>query len=172
MSTEGEEGEIAAFVQSVNRKRLAYLLNLRSHGHEVDDEQIGRLRSEIYGALGAREQVEERLRELQRVLALVDGFESGGAHNIKATLHRVGHIKMVMRPERNHARAHFHIEYKREFEASYAVDTLECLAGSMPKKYEKPILQWAQDYRRDLLLTWKRMNAGEDVRGLVVELDA
>jgi len=73
-----------------------------------------------------------------------------------------------MRAERNHGRPHFHIEYKREYSASYAVDTLERLAGNMPRKYEKPVLQWASQRQQWLVDTWENLNAGEDVREMIL----
>jgi len=58
--------------------------------------------------------------------------------------------------------------YKTEHAASYAIDTLELLAGDMPQKYEKPILQWASRNQKSLLLTWNDLKAGKDVRSLVL----
>ena len=73
-----------------------------------------------------------------------------------------------MHAEHNHQRAHFHIEYKQQFSASYAVDTLERLAGDMPNKYEEPVLELVSKYRGSLNATWERLSAGDDVRELVV----
>jgi hypothetical protein len=77
-----------------------------------------------------------------------------------------------MRAENNHARPHFHIEYKKEYKASYVIDTLECLAGNMPKRYEKPILEWASTRREKLLEIWEGLNAGkssEHIDNLIYE---
>ena len=76
-----------------------------------------------------------------------------------------------MRPEHNHQRPHFHIEYKQQYSASHAVDTLERMAGDMPKKYEQPILEWAAKYQLSLAATWEHLNAGDDVRGMVIVAD-
>lgn len=101
--------------------------------------------------------------ELQNVLALIDGYEEARQRAIKATLFCRGPIKLRMRPEYNHGRAHFHLEYKREHSASYAVDTLECLAGHMPRKYEDVALAWAESRKADLKRAWNDLNAGKDV---------
>lgn len=166
------ESDISSFMLSVNRDRLAYLLNLRLRGHEVSQEQISALRAEIREATGTQSPLVEELKELQDVLALIDGEEMEQPAAIKATLRRAGYIRLVMRPERNHARPHFHIEYKREHAASYDAASLEKLAGSMPSKYERPMLAWAKDHTPSLIETWGLLNAGDDVRELVVVQDA
>ncbi len=45
------------------------------------------------------------------------------------------------------------------------------MAGDMPKKYEAPILEWAAKYRLSLTATWERLNAGDDVREMVIVAD-
>ena len=45
------------------------------------------------------------------------------------------------------------------------------MAGDMPKKYEAPVLEWAAKYRLSLAATWERLNAGDDVRQLVIAAD-
>ena len=60
--------------------------------------------------------------------------------------------------EQNHRRPHFHIKYKGEYSASYSVDTLERLAGEMPKRYEGPILEWASANREFLTANWEQLN--------------
>ena len=79
------------------------------------------------------------------------------------------HTKVRLRRERNHARPHFHIEYKKEHSASYAIDNFEKLAGSMPRKYEQAILTWAKDKKASLLTTWNDLMAGKEVHEFVVE---
>jgi hypothetical protein len=112
------------------------------------------------------------LVDLQQRLACVDFIvrlkEGNEGSRIKISLYRLGDIRLVMRPEHNHQRPHFHIQYKREHAASYAVDTLECLAGSIPKKYEKPILEWASTNQQSLLVAWEKLQSGEDVRVLEI----
>jgi hypothetical protein len=76
-----------------------------------------------------------------------------------------------MRKEGNHARPHFHIEYRDLYRASYAVDNFERLVGEIPLKYEKPILDWAVRHQKSLKLTWKKLQAGEDIRELVLAAD-
>lgn len=111
---------------------------------------------------------------LQSNLAFIDlmySRRSSSSNGIELLLLQRDYIKVRMRPERNHRRPHFHIEYKTEYSATYAVDTLERLAGNMPSRYEQPILQWAQDKKAPLLATWDDLCAGKDVRELVIEIE-
>ena len=89
----------------------------------------------------------------------------------KAVVHKLEYIKMIILPDQNHERPHFHIHYKTEYAASYAIDTLELLAGDMPMKYKKQMLQWASRKQKSLLLTWNDLKAGKDVRKLVLHAD-
>jgi hypothetical protein len=164
--------EVENWVAIINRQRLAYLLYIRLRGYQVDPTQIESLRAEVRTSKRDQGPLEHELDELQDLLAFTDSIEANGGQATKATLYDRGPIKLRMRPERNHARPHFHIEYKREHTASYAADTLERLAGSIPRKYEEPVLAWAKENQAALLETWRRMNAGEDVRELVIARDA
>lgn len=167
---ETEDSGVDAWVASVLRLRLAYLQYLRLRGYDIPDSEIASLREEVRDPDAP--ELEQEVAELRDLLAFVDSVEENGGQTTKATLAKRGRTKLVMRPERNHARAHFHIEYKREHSASYAPDTLEPLAGSMPKKYEAPLLAWASRNQERLQVIWDRMNAGEDVSELIVIQDA
>ncbi len=113
----------------------------------------------------------EELHESLSSIDLVDSLLSQGNEEniIKLTVHKKNYTKLKIQPEKNHCRPHFHIEYKQEYSASYAIDSLEKLAGNMPKKYEKPIIDWAEEKRENLKATWDQLKAGEDVRELVSE---
>jgi hypothetical protein len=110
---------------------------------------------------------EADLADLQLRLALVDLYSrSWAGESIELLLLRRGDVKVRMWQEPNHRRPHFHIEYKQEFSASYAVDTLERLAGSMPSRYENPILEWAASRRHGLEATWRELQCSGDGREL------
>lgn len=113
---------------------------------------------------------ESDVEELERGLDLTDLMDNGGGRRsfIELYLFQQNHTKLRMRTEQNHDRPHFHIEYKQQHAASYAIDTLERLAGCMPAKYEKPVLKWARSRQDKLNATWKALVAGEDVRELVI----
>src|SRR5688572_30924029 len=106
---------------------------------------------------------EDDIEQLQSKLAFAEIFSTSSDSDFipGLTIARKEHTKVRIRPERNHPRAHFHIEYKREHSASYAIDNLERLAGYMPTKYERPILEWAAERRLSLQATWDELAAGK-----------
>ena len=63
-----------------------------------------------------------------------------------------------MYKESAHRRPHFHLEYKMEHEASYALDNFERLAGWMPLKYEETILPFARAHQGQLIERWHSLN--------------
>lgn len=170
MDQEHTEEDIRRFVLEVTRERVAYLKYIKSRGYVVDEEQLARFEEEIGAEGECHSELEEDwigqkcVAELQSQLAFVDLYAETSAENIKALLYRRLHTKVRMRREQNHQRPHFHIEYKQQYSASYAVDTLELMAGDMPKQYEVPILEWAANHRKFLAAKWESLNAGEDVR--------
>lgn len=177
MEQEHSDEAVRRFALEITKQHVTYLRYIRSQGYSVDEKRLEEFEDEI--RLEEERLVEaERdfigsgsVHELQQLLALVDMFTAGGPSNIKALLLRLGHTKVRMWPEHNHSRPHFHIEYKQQYSASYAVDTLERMAGDMPPKYEAPVLEWAAKYRQSLTATWARLNASKDVRELVIVAD-
>jgi hypothetical protein len=60
---------------------------------------------------------------------------------------------------RNHARAHIHIDYGTERHmASYAVDDASILAGKRTK-YHNAIQKWVSANRADLMTVWTEMRS-------------
>ena len=104
------------------------------------------------------------LQQLQQALAFVDlnGENAASApEDLRFLLFRLNHIKVQMCPERGpHKQPHFHIEFKREYRASYAIDTLERIIGYMPKRYEAPVPEWARSCQTQLANCWDRIIAG------------
>jgi Domain of unknown function (DUF4160) len=174
MEQDDSDEDVRRFVLEIKRQWVTYRRFLRSQGNSIDEKQLAESEEEIHleeERLGESEKDfigSGSVHELQQLLAFVDLYTEGSASEIKALLLRLGHTKVRMRPEHNHSRPHFHIEYKQQYSASYAVDTLERMAGNMPKKYEAPVLEWAAKYQHSLAATWERLNAGEDVRELVI----
>jgi len=86
---------------------------------------------------------------------------------------KLEHTKVRLRPDKNHWRPHFHVEYKRgEHTASYAIGDRSRLAGYMPRKYEEPVLDWAARMEHALLATWDALKAGKMVTELILVADA
>ncbi|HAL70662.1 MAG TPA: hypothetical protein DCP71_02700 [Verrucomicrobiales bacterium] len=101
----------------------------------------------------------EGLGRLQNALGLVDLMSSperGGFMTL--VIMRLEHITLKIDGAANHGRPHFHIEFKQQCSASYAIDTLECLAGSLPRKYSKKIIEWAEEHKDLLYQKWQELH--------------
>ncbi len=99
--------------------------------------------------------------DLQLRLSAVDLAQRksvSGQHKMELLVKRKGRVELRMYKESAHHRPHFHIEYKREFEASYAIDDFTRLAGFMPRKYESEILLFARDNQTNLIEQWRSLN--------------
>ena len=55
----------------------------------------------------------------------------------------------------DHLPPHFHAEYG-EFEAVYAIDTLDSLRGELPRRAHILVIEWAQAHRIELRANWQR----------------
>ena len=54
-----------------------------------------------------------------------------------------------------HGRPHFHAHYA-EHKASIAIDTLEVLGGSLPRRALAFVREWAEQHRDELDANWER----------------
>jgi hypothetical protein len=80
-------------------------------------------------------------------------------------------IQIRMDGDKNHGRAHIHINYKRQFHvASYAIDDGSRLAGSLDRQYDRTVKAWIEENRAKLLLVWEKVQSGEKPDGLIAEL--
>ncbi len=57
--------------------------------------------------------------------------------------------------EGHHRRPHFHATYSGR-DASIAIDTLELLAGSLPRRAASLVKEWGQLHREELMDNWYR----------------
>lgn len=170
-----ENPDLDFFEKSINWQSLLYHWHLRFVGHDVENK-IDELEAAVYTDIeqGKNQDIlwQRDIDELQLLFAVVEWESSKDRVFVtKAVIYKLQYIKLIILPDQNHDRPHFHIHYKTEHAASYAIDTLELLAGDMPKKYEKPILQWASRKQKSLLSTWNDLKAGKDVRSLVLHAD-
>ena len=53
----------------------------------------------------------------------------------------------------DHAPPHFHVRYA-ESKATIAIATLHILTGSLPRRAERLVLEWAADHQKELLENW------------------
>jgi len=167
---------IELFKKVITKRSLQNHWRLRALGYDDVESKIQELEAEVYpqirDGLDPATLWQKDIDELQVLLALEDerAHPLYGAA-IKVDLFKMGYTVVKMLPDKNHFRPHFHVQYKQECAASYAVDTLERLAGEMPRQYEKPILEWAARKQKSLKLTWDELKAGKDVRELVLHAD-
>lgn len=71
---------------------------------------------------------------------------------------------------RDHPPPHFHARYGG-FEAKFAIDTLEVLAGSLPRRVVAFVLEWAMMHRPELRENWLRSQRHEPVLLQIAGLD-
>ena len=68
-------------------------------------------------------------------------------------------IRMFAEPDAPHHWAHFHAYYQEEV-AIYAVDPLEIIGGSLPKRQQRLVEAWAELHRHELEADWKLLQQG------------
>lgn len=103
------------------------------------------------------------LKDLQKRFAEVDLLHrAASSSGLEFLVLQLAETKVRIYKEQKHARPHFHIEYKKIYSASYGITPLEKLAGTMPTKYEKPILEWAATHEHVLLGIWNALQEGSD----------
>jgi hypothetical protein len=62
-------------------------------------------------------------------------------------------IRMFVEAGAQHHRAPFHAYYQNHA-AVFAVDTIECLGGSLPKAQQRLVEAWAEIHRAELQHDW------------------
>jgi hypothetical protein len=68
----------------------------------------------------------------------------------------------------DHVPPHFHVRYA-EYEAEVAIQSLEVLNGSLPRRALALVLEWAADRREELRTNWEAAREGKPlsrIRGL------
>lgn len=69
-------------------------------------------------------------------------------------------IRMFVEASGPHHRAHFHAYYQGHA-AVFAVDTVECLGGSLPKAQQRLVEAWAEIHRAELQHDWDLLQSGQ-----------
>ena len=75
------------------------------------------------------------------------------------TISRFFGIRILMFYD-DHPRAHFHARYA-EHEATVAIETLEVLAGGLPRRAMALVLEWGVLHRSELRENWARAQRGQ-----------
>ncbi len=60
---------------------------------------------------------------------------------------------------REHGVPHFHAQYAGN-RVSIAIETLEILAGELPKRARNLVIEWASLHRPELLANWEKSQQG------------
>lgn len=69
-------------------------------------------------------------------------------------------IRMFMEPTTEHNRPHFHVYYQ-EFVAVIGIDTIEVLAGELPRKQLRLVFAWAELHNDELVKDWNLLQSGQ-----------
>jgi len=62
-------------------------------------------------------------------------------------------IVIQIRFSREHNPPHFHATYGDK-EGAFSIDTLDMLAGDLPSKAQSLVLEWASQYKAELMKMW------------------
>lgn len=68
-------------------------------------------------------------------------------------------IRMYVEPLGVHNRPHFHA-YHQDAVAVYAIDTIELIAGQLPRRQQRLVEAWAELHHEELLTDWQRLQSG------------
>ncbi|WP_232232379.1 DUF4160 domain-containing protein [Cupriavidus sp. amp6] len=106
------------------------------------------------------------LSALQQAFALVDLISRPAANKpsgfLEQLLLKKEQIKLKIYQEKGHKRPHFHVDYGRNNHvAAYAIDTWERIEGSLDKKYDKAVSDWAIANHESLRAVWQALQSGE-----------
>lgn len=69
-------------------------------------------------------------------------------------------IRMFVETGAQHRRPHFHAFYQ-EHASVFAIDTLECLEGSLPTAQRRLVEAWAEIHRSELQQDWDLLQSGQ-----------
>jgi len=62
----------------------------------------------------------------------------------------------------NHNPPHFHAEYQ-EYKAEYNIQTLDIIAGQMPKRAHALVLEWASMHKKELKENWEKASIPDSI---------
>ena len=69
-------------------------------------------------------------------------------------------IRMYAEPTGPHHGPHFHAYYQEDV-GVYAIDTIELIAGELPRRQRRLVEAWAELHREELLSDWERLQSGQ-----------
>jgi hypothetical protein len=69
-------------------------------------------------------------------------------------------IRMFVEAGGQHHRPHFHAYYQQHA-AVFAIDTVECLGGSLPVPQRRLVEAWTEIHRTELQADWDLLQSGQ-----------
>ena len=69
-------------------------------------------------------------------------------------------IRMYAEPNVPHHAAHFHAYYQDDV-AIYRIDSIELIAGSLPRRQQRLVEAWAELHQVELRADWERLQVGQ-----------
>ncbi|MGX8007816.1 DUF4160 domain-containing protein [Mesorhizobium sp. ORM8.1] len=92
-----------------------------------------------------------------------------GRHGLEILLKEHRLLKLRMDANRNHGRAHLHIDYHHsKHMASYAIDNGELLVGD--GSYDHVVKPWIAEHQANLMQVWRDLRANGVDDAIVAEL--
>ncbi|MBI2917761.1 MAG: DUF4160 domain-containing protein [Chloroflexi bacterium] len=67
---------------------------------------------------------------------------------------------MYAEPGAPHSRPHFHA-YHQDSVGIYAVDPVELIGGSLPRREQRLVEAWAELHQNEILRNWERLQSGQ-----------
>ena len=128
-----------------------------------------------------KDDMEEQLKKLFWLLKGVDyeRLSESDRYVIRFIVARLEELEIRMDGNRNHARGHVHIKYKKDgHKASYAIDDGSRLAGELPRYYDHVIKDWIVENQKQLKALWtgvqqgKRVEKGKRSRAITRKIEA
>jgi len=68
-------------------------------------------------------------------------------------------IRMYWEANAPHHAPHFHAYYQGDV-AVYAIDTIELIAGSLPRRQQRLVEAWVELHQAELTIDWERLQGG------------
>ncbi|KPJ65979.1 MAG: hypothetical protein AMJ43_09535 [Coxiella sp. DG_40] len=67
---------------------------------------------------------------------------------------------MFVEPDTSHHSSHFHAYYQDDV-AIYSIESLELIAGHLPRRQQRLVEAWAEIHQNELIENWERLQQGE-----------
>ena len=72
---------------------------------------------------------------------------------------RFHNIRIVFNSREHHNVAHFHVVHP-DFRASFDISNGRVMAGRIPPRFRRMVLDWAREHREELLDGWRKVRIG------------